>query len=81
MLGRCGRGGTVGAASPSMVDVAGVVEGVEEPIGEEFMVEDEGRRPGFVGDSSPCLSFVTADALLALLESLFRKEGIAAMLL
>jgi hypothetical protein len=47
----------VGAVSPSTVDVAGVVEGVEEPIGDEFMVEDEGRRPGFVGESSPCLSF------------------------
>ena len=45
------------------------------------MVEDEGRRPGFVGESSPCLSFAIADALLVLLESLFRKEGIIAMLL
>ena len=71
----------MGAASPSIVDVAGVVEGVDEPIGDEFMVEDEGRRPGFVGESSPCLSFAIADALLVLLESLFRKEGIAVMLL
>lgn len=64
-----------------MVDVAGVVEGVVEPIGDEFMVEDEGRRPGFVGESSPFLSFGPADALLLFRESLCRKEGIAVMLL
>lgn len=63
-----------------MVDVAGVVEGVE-PIGEEFMVEDEGRRPGLVGESSPFLSYATVEARLVFRESLFRKEGIVAMLL
>lgn len=64
-----------------MVDVAGVVEAADEPIGDEFMVEDEGRRPASFGDSSPFLSFVRADGLLLFLESLCRKEGIAAMLL
>lgn len=67
----------MGGASPSVVDVAGVVEVVDEPMGDEFMVEDEGRRPAFVGDSSPFLSFAKADALLLLRESLCRKEGIA----
>lgn len=54
---------------------------VEEPIGDEFIVEDEGRRPAFVGDGSPFLSFAKADALLLFLDSLCRKEGIAAALL
>lgn len=80
MLGRCGRAGT-GGASPSIVEVAGVVEGVDEPMGDELTVEDEGRRPGFVGETSPFLSFAKADTLLFLRESLCRKEGIAAMLL
>lgn len=71
----------MGGASPSIVDVAGVVEVVEEPMGDEFMVEEDGRRPGFVGESSPFLSFGAADALLLFRESLCRKEGIAAMLL
>lgn len=71
----------MGGASPSVVEVAGVVEAVDEPIGEEFMVEDEGRRPAFVGESSPFLSFAKADALLLFLESLCRKEGMAATLL
>lgn len=63
-----------------MVDVAGVVEVVDEPMGDEFIVEDDGRLPAFVGDSSPFLSFAAADALLLFLESLWRKEGIAVML-
>lgn len=57
------------------------MEVVDEPIGDEFIVEDEGRRPALFGDSSPVLSFATADALLLFLESLCRKEGIADTLL
>lgn len=54
---------------------------MDEPTGDEFIVEEEGRRPAFVGDSSPFLSFAKADALLLFLESLCRKEGIAVTLL
>lgn len=61
---------------------------MDEPTGEEFIVEDEGRRPAPIwafdvplGDSSPFLSPVLADTRLLFRRKLWRKEGIAAMLL
>jgi hypothetical protein len=72
-----------GGASPSVVDVAGVVEGVDEPTGDEFIVEDDGRRPKpycvFVGEVSFVLSW--EDCREPFLRRECRNEGIAAMLL
>ena len=65
-----------------MVDVAGVVEGVDDPTGDEVIVEDEGRRPkcAFVAPLSPFLSETVADCRLDFRLRLWRKLGIAVML-
>ena len=72
-----------GGASPSVVDVAGVVEGVDEPAGDEVIVEDDGRRPKpycvFVRELSFVLSW--EDCREPFLRRECRNEGIVAMLL
>ena len=59
----------LGSMSPSVVDVAGVVDGVDEPTCDEFRVEDDWRcatplplawspfvwLPGYCLSSFPCL--------------------------
>lgn len=66
-----------------MVDVAGVVEGVDESAGDEFMVEDDWRRPKpycvFVGEPSLVLSCEDCRELFLRREC--RNEGMTAMLL
>lgn len=74
-----GTGGT----SPSVVDVAGVVEGVAEPTGDEFIVEDDGRRPKLyfvlIGEISFVLSWEDCRELFLRREC--RNEGITAVLM
>lgn len=74
--------GTRGA-SPSVVDVAGVVEGVDEPTGDEFMVEDDWRRSKpcwvFVGEASFALSWEDCRELFLRKEC--KNEGMAGVLL
>jgi hypothetical protein len=70
----------------SVVDVAGVVEGVGESTCDEFKVEVETRRPTPLplGASpwygSPCFSFVLGAGRLLLLCSLWNMEGITGIL-
>lgn len=71
-----------GGASPSIVDVAGVVEGVDEPTGDEFIVEDDWRRLkpycAFVGEVS--FGWSRDDCREPFLRRECRNEGIAVML-
>jgi hypothetical protein len=70
----------------SVVDVAGVVEGVGESTCDEFRVEEDTRRPaplplaGSPWYGSPCFSFVLGAGRLLRLCSLWNMEGIAGKL-
>jgi hypothetical protein len=67
----------------SVVDVAGVVEGVGESTCEEFKVEDDTRRlaplalAGSPGEGSSCLPFIFSAGRLLLRCSLWNMEGMA----